>query len=137
MLAFLIRTLLALRSLVEVRASREAEILIMIIFGEAHLRCVLKAYASYYNQVRTHLSLGRNAPKFRRVQSVGSVAALPLLGGLHHHYVRVSVVTTNRHCLGVLSSNVTTLLRPDKLTTTAEFELLDPWLGNDRFFSFA
>jgi len=29
----------------------------LIVFGEAHLRGVLKAYASYYNQVKTHLSL--------------------------------------------------------------------------------
>jgi hypothetical protein len=31
----------------------------VIVFGEAHLRRVLKAYASYYNQVRTHLSLNK------------------------------------------------------------------------------
>ena len=61
----------------------------MLVFGEAHLRHILKAYASYYNEVRTHLSLDKDAPAFRRAQSVGSVAAFPLLGGLHHHYVRV------------------------------------------------
>jgi transposase InsO family protein len=31
----------------------------MVVFGEAQLRRVLKSYASYYNQVRTHLSLLR------------------------------------------------------------------------------
>jgi hypothetical protein len=31
----------------------------------------------------------KNAPDFRRVQRVGDIAALPVLGGLHHHYVRV------------------------------------------------
>ncbi len=61
----------------------------LIVFGEAHLHRVLNAYASYYNQVRTHLSLDKDAPEFRRVQRVGNVAALPVLGGLHHHYVRV------------------------------------------------
>jgi hypothetical protein len=60
-----------------------------IVFGEAHLRGVLKAYASYYNQVRTHLSLDKNAPDFRRAQPDGRIAALPVLGGLHHRYVRV------------------------------------------------
>ena len=37
----------------------------VIVFGEAHLRRVLKAYASYYNQVRTHLSLdkGQGRPR--------------------------------------------------------------------------
>jgi transposase InsO family protein len=61
----------------------------LIVLGEAHLRRSLKAYAAYYNEVRTHLSLSKDAPKFRRVQSLGSVAALPLLGGLHHQYVRI------------------------------------------------
>jgi hypothetical protein len=60
----------------------------VIVFGEAHLR-VLKSYASYCNQVRTHLSLDKDAPEFRQAQPVGNIAALPLLGGLHHHYVRV------------------------------------------------
>ena len=60
-----------------------------VVFGEAHLRRVLKAYASYYNEVRTHLSLDKDAPDFRRAQSVGSIAALSILGGLHHQYVRV------------------------------------------------
>jgi transposase InsO family protein len=34
----------------------------IVVFGEAHLRQVLKAYAAYYNNVRTHLSLGKDAP---------------------------------------------------------------------------
>ena len=61
----------------------------MIVFGEAHLCHILRAYASYYNGVRTHLSLDNDAPAFRPVQRVGSVVALPVLAGLHHHYVRV------------------------------------------------
>jgi len=59
------------------------------VFGEAHLRRVLKNYAAYYNQLRTHLALDKDAPEFRQAQSVGTIVALPLLGGLHHHYVRV------------------------------------------------
>jgi transposase InsO family protein len=31
----------------------------MLVFGEAHLRQILSAYAAYYNQVRTHLALGK------------------------------------------------------------------------------
>jgi transposase InsO family protein len=61
----------------------------VIVFGEADLRRVLKAYASYYNRIRTHLSLDKDAPDSRSPQSVGNIAVLPLLGGLHHHYVRV------------------------------------------------
>src|ERR1700726_2341383 len=61
----------------------------IIVFGEAHLRAVLKDYASYYNKVRPHLSLDKDAPDSRRAQKLGRIAAIPILGGLHHHYVRV------------------------------------------------
>ena len=61
----------------------------VIVFGEAHLRHVLKAYASYYNQVRTHLSLNKDAPDFRQAETAGHILGLPLLGGLHHHYLRI------------------------------------------------
>ena len=61
----------------------------LVVFDEAQLRRVLKNYASYYNQVRTHLSLEKNAPDFRRPHKLGSVAAIPILGGLHHQYVTV------------------------------------------------
>ena len=61
----------------------------LIVFGDAHLRHILKAYASYYNEVRTRLSLDKNALDFRRPSPVGDIAAIPILGGLHHQYVRV------------------------------------------------
>jgi hypothetical protein len=61
----------------------------LVVFDEAQLRRVLKNYASYYNQVRTHLSLDKNAPHFRRPQKLGPIASTPILGGLHHQYVRV------------------------------------------------
>jgi transposase InsO family protein len=61
----------------------------LVVFGEAHLRAVLKAYASYYNKVRPHLSLDKDAPDFRGTQRIGRIAAIPILGGLHHQYVRV------------------------------------------------
>jgi len=59
-----------------------------VVFGEAHLRDVLKAYASYYNKVRPNLSLDKDAPDFRGTQKTGRIAAIPVLGELHHHYVR-------------------------------------------------
>ena len=34
----------------------------VLIFGEAHLRQILSSYAAYYNKVRTHLALGKDAP---------------------------------------------------------------------------
>jgi len=60
----------------------------VMVFGEAHLRRTLKTYAGYYNHVRTHLSLGKDAPNSRRPQVLGSIVAMPILGGLHHQYVR-------------------------------------------------
>jgi hypothetical protein len=33
--------------------------------------------------------LNKNTPAFRRAQSIGKVLSLPVLGGLHHHYVRL------------------------------------------------
>ena len=61
----------------------------LIVFSEAHLRAVLKAYASYYNEVRTHLSMNKDAPDFRGTQKMGRIAAIPILGALHHQYVRL------------------------------------------------
>ena len=46
----------------------------LVIFGEAHLRRILSAYAGYYNQTRPHLTLQKDAPLRRAVQRVGSIA---------------------------------------------------------------
>ncbi len=56
----------------------------LVVFGEAHLRGVLKAYALYYNEVPAHFSLDKDAPKFRRAKKFGRIAAIPILAGLHH-----------------------------------------------------
>jgi hypothetical protein len=61
----------------------------VVIFGEQHLRHLLNSYKEYYNESRTHLSLKKDAPIPRDTQRVGRVVALPILGGLHHRYVRV------------------------------------------------
>jgi transposase InsO family protein len=61
----------------------------VVVLGEAHLRQVLRAYANYYNRSRTHLALAKDAPLSRPVQGIGSVEAIPLLGGLHHQYARM------------------------------------------------
>jgi len=61
----------------------------VIVFGEQHLRGVLRSYQQYYNGTRTHLSLAKDAPLSRANQTVGSILPLPILGGLHHHYVRI------------------------------------------------
>ena len=61
----------------------------IIVFGERHLRHVLSCYADYYNAARTHLSLRKDTPVQRAVQSVGHIQGRPVLGGLHHQYARV------------------------------------------------
>ena len=61
----------------------------VLIFGEAHLRQILSAYAVYYNQARTHLALQKDAPLHRAVQRSGAIVAIPILAGLHHQYVRI------------------------------------------------
>src|SRR6202163_4855691 len=61
----------------------------IIILGEMHLRRVLKSYADYYNCVRTHRSLNKDAPVSRPVQRTGVISSRAILGGLHHHYGRI------------------------------------------------
>src|SRR5665811_1833793 len=61
----------------------------VVVFGEQHLRHLLRSYANYYNQARTHLSLNKDAPVSRAIQTVGRILPLPVLGGLHHQYVRI------------------------------------------------
>jgi len=61
----------------------------LLVLGEAHLRRIVQSYADYYNKVRTHRSLDKDAPAFSAVQQVGKIASQAILGGLHHHYVRI------------------------------------------------
>ena len=60
-----------------------------IVLGEAHLRRILRSYTRYYNEIRTHRSLDKDAPVTRPVQRTGIITSNPILGGLHRHYVRV------------------------------------------------
>ena len=61
----------------------------IVVLGETHLRRILRTYARYYNDIRTHWSLNKDAPVSRPVQRTGNIKSHALLGGLHHHYVRV------------------------------------------------
>jgi transposase InsO family protein len=61
----------------------------LIVFSEQHLRRILISYVAYYNSVRTHRSLHKDAPISRPIQRTGIIRSHPILGGLHHHYVRV------------------------------------------------
>jgi transposase InsO family protein len=56
----------------------------MVVLGEAHLRRILTKYAAYYNELRTHRSLNKDAPIHRATQYVGDIVSAPVIGGLHH-----------------------------------------------------
>jgi putative transposase len=63
----------------------------VIVLNEPHLRRMIRRYLDeYYHRCRTHLSLGKDAPHTRLVESpeMGEVVQLPVVGGLHHRYTR-------------------------------------------------
>jgi len=62
----------------------------MIVINERALNQHLREFIDYYHASRTHLSLDKDAPVPRAVQSeeFGRVIALPQVGGLHHRYER-------------------------------------------------
>ena len=61
----------------------------VLIFSEQHLRQVLKSYALYYNEARTHLGLSKDTPPPRTIQCSGIISATPVLSGLPHRYARI------------------------------------------------
>jgi putative transposase len=62
----------------------------VVVISERHLHRILSQYVGYDNAVRTHLSLGKDAPEPRTVQPrrLGTVGEVSRVGGLHHEYVR-------------------------------------------------
>ena len=61
----------------------------LIVFSAEHLRRILTKYATYYNEVRTHVSLGKDAPCTRATERYGEIVVQSILGGLHHRYARI------------------------------------------------
>src|SRR4051794_23913456 len=57
--------------------------------AQLHPGGVLRSYQQYYNGTRTHLALAKDSPLTRPVQAIGSILPLPILGGLHHRYIRI------------------------------------------------
>src|SRR6266567_310887 len=45
----------------------------VVVFGECHLRHVLASYAAINNQARMHLSLNKDAPLSRPIQTIGCI----------------------------------------------------------------
>src|ERR1700731_2297327 len=63
----------------------------VVVFGERHLRHILLSYMSYHNEIRTHLSLEKDAPISRAVELAAHILCRAILGGLHHQYVRIDL----------------------------------------------
>ena len=64
----------------------------VIVLTERQLKQVLREYVDYYNNVRTHLSLDKDAPNSREKKSLsdGKVVSIRRVGGLHHEYTRLA-----------------------------------------------
>src|SRR5215216_3777164 len=67
----------------------------LLVLGEAHLRRILREYVAYYNTARPHQGLQQRMPdgaegRSLRPEAGGTVRAVPVLGGLHHAYVRAA-----------------------------------------------
>jgi hypothetical protein len=62
----------------------------VIVFNERQLRQILESYFQYYHKIRPHRALSHDSPIPRPVESPerGKVIEMPLVGGLHHHYLR-------------------------------------------------
>jgi len=62
----------------------------VIVFNEASLCRHMMSFLAYYHESRTHLSLGKDTPAARPMQSpeAGTIIAIPQVGGLHHRYER-------------------------------------------------
>ena len=67
----------------------QLNILHVIIWGEAHLRHLLKAYTAYYNASRMYLGIDKDAPNRRPIERCGVIVANAVVGGLHHRYARI------------------------------------------------
>jgi len=61
----------------------------VVIYGERHLRRILTLYSLYYNETRTHLGVGKDAPLRRHIERSGTIVTTPILFGLHHRYARI------------------------------------------------
>jgi hypothetical protein len=53
----------------------------VIVLGERHLRHILLSYMSYHNEIRTHLSLEKDAPVSRAVDRAGHIIAAQFSAG--------------------------------------------------------
>jgi hypothetical protein len=66
-----------------------ADFITIIAESDFRYRQVLTLYSLYYNETRTHLGLGKDAPLGRAVERSGTIVTTPILSGLHHKYTRI------------------------------------------------
>ncbi|GAB4453092.1 MAG: hypothetical protein Kow00120_23080 [Anaerolineae bacterium] len=72
-----------------VRSVREECLDKLLIFNEAHLRRVLRAYVAYYNSARPHQGIAQQIPIPRVISNnTGAVRCQKVLGGIIHDYYR-------------------------------------------------
>jgi len=62
----------------------------VIVFNQTALYRRIGLFLAYYHKSRTHLSLNKDAPDTRAVQTAGAgrIVAIPQVDGLHHRYER-------------------------------------------------
>ena len=59
-----------------------------ILINEKQVQQILDEYICYYNSKRPHQGLDQRIPMKYKPHRYGKVQKLPILGGLHHHYIR-------------------------------------------------
>jgi hypothetical protein len=64
----------------------------VLVLGEQHLLEVLVEYCRYFNEARTHQSLGQLVPLGCSTAAAesGALIASPVLNGIHHDYRRAA-----------------------------------------------
>jgi hypothetical protein len=77
----------------------------LIVLNAEHLRRILAKYVTYYNGVRTHVSLGKDAPCGRPIEQSRVIVSYPILGGLHHRYARNLVFGSDRIQAAIAASS--------------------------------
>lgn len=79
----------ALTMLDRQRVGREAGPTAAIIDSQSHLPHLLLSSMDCDNEARAYLSLNKDAPISRAVDTTGRIINRPVLDGLHHQYFRI------------------------------------------------